>query len=61
MAPKAVKATKEILDTAEEQNKYDSDQLTDNFKGRLVVLNPEQSEIAKNLKIAKKGNYAIKA
>jgi len=61
MAPKAVKATKEILDTAEEQNKYDSDQLTDNFKGRLVVLNPEQSEIAKNLKITKKGNFAIKA
>jgi len=33
---------------------------TDSWKGRLIVFNPEQSEIAKKLKIQKKGNYAIK-
>ncbi len=60
MAAKVVKVTKEILETNEEQNKYDPDQLSDNFKGRLVIMNPEQSEIAKNLKITKKGTFAIK-
>ena len=31
------------------------------IKGRVVILSPESSEIAKNLKINKKGNYAIKS
>jgi RNA polymerase subunit RPABC4/transcription elongation factor Spt4 len=26
----------------------------------MIILNPEQSEIAKNLSIKQKGNYAIK-
>lgn len=30
------------------------------FKGKIVIINPEQSEIANNVKIKKKGNYAIK-
>jgi RNA polymerase subunit RPABC4/transcription elongation factor Spt4 len=59
MALKAVKATKELIES-DEQGKYDSDDLTETFKGRLIILNPEQSEIAKNVKITKKGTYAIK-
>ncbi|HVY01979.1 MAG TPA: DNA-directed RNA polymerase subunit E'' [Candidatus Nanoarchaeia archaeon] len=59
MALKAVKSTKELIES-EEQQKYDSDDLTENFKGKLIVLNPEQSEIAKNVKINKKGIFAIK-
>ena len=31
-----------------------------NYKGKVIVLNPEQSEIAKNLKIAEKGTYALR-
>jgi len=30
------------------------------FKGKVVILNPEKSEIARNLKKDKKGEYAIK-
>ena len=37
-----------------------SKESAENFKGKLTILNPENSEIAKNLKITKKGNYAIK-
>lgn len=59
MPLKAVKSTKEIIDY-EEQSKYDSDDLTDNFKGKMVIINPEQSEIAKNVKITKKGTFAVK-
>ena len=30
------------------------------FKGKVTILNPEQSEIAKNMKIKEKGVYAIR-
>ena len=37
-----------------------STESVDTFKGRINVLNPEESEIAKNLNIKKKGSFAIK-
>lgn len=40
--------------------KCGSEEAADTFKGKVVVLNPEQSEIAKNLKIKEKGEYAIR-
>ncbi|PIN92898.1 hypothetical protein COU61_01170 [Candidatus Pacearchaeota archaeon CG10_big_fil_rev_8_21_14_0_10_35_13] len=30
------------------------------FKGKVIIFDPENSEVAKNLKITKKGDYAIK-
>lgn len=38
-----------------------SENISDSFKGRVVILDSEESEIAKNLKIKDKGVYAIKA
>ena len=38
----------------------DSKESTESYKGRTVILNPEKSEIAKNLNIKVKGNFAIK-
>ena len=32
----------------------------DSFKGKIVVLNPEESEIAKELGIDKKGTFAAR-
>ena len=40
--------------------KCESKESTDSFKGRVVVLNPEKSEIANKLNIKSKGNFAIK-
>ena len=40
--------------------KCESGESTDNFKGRIVILNPEKSEIATKLGIKNKGNFAIK-
>jgi len=37
-----------------------SDEHTDAFKGRVMILNPENSEIASNLKLKGKGKFAIK-
>jgi len=34
--------------------------LTENWKGRVIVLEPENSEIAKKIGITKKGEYAIR-
>jgi len=35
-----------------------STEKVDNFKGRIAILNPEQSEIAKKLNLSKKGVFA---
>ena len=33
---------------------------SDNFKGKVEIINPEKSEIGKKLNVTKKGIYAIK-
>ena len=33
---------------------------TETWKGRVIIMNPEQSEVAKKMKIKDKGIYAIK-
>ena len=38
----------------------DSKEGTEGFKGRIVVVDAEKSEIAKELNIKEKGNFAIK-
>ena len=40
--------------------KCESKESSETLKGRIVVLNPETSEIAKNLNLKNKGNFAIK-
>ena len=40
--------------------KCGSDEHSDSFKGRIVILKPEESEVAKNLKFMEKGTYAAK-
>jgi len=37
-----------------------SKEFTDSFKGKTIILNPENSEVAKKLNIKEKGTYAIK-
>lgn len=34
--------------------------LTESWKGRIIILNPETSELAKKMGITKKGEYAIR-
>ena len=40
--------------------KCGSEEGRDTFKGKIIVLNSEQSEIAKKLNIKEKGEYAIR-
>jgi len=38
----------------------DSKESTESYKGRIAVINPDKSEIAKELNLKSKGNFAIK-
>ncbi len=57
--PKACKVCKTIHEV-EKCPQCESRESTEGFKGRIVVLDPEKSEIAKKIEINKKGNFAIK-
>lgn len=37
-----------------------SKEFSDSFKGRIVVINSEKSEVAPKLELKEKGNFAIK-
>ena len=37
-----------------------SNETVSDFKGRVIIFNSEESEIAKNLGVKQKGEYAIK-
>jgi len=38
----------------------DRRETSDSFKGKVEIVNPEKSEIGKQLKVIKKGLYAIR-
>jgi len=57
--PRACKICKTIHEE-EKCPKCDSKEHTEGFKGRIVVINPEKSEIAQKLNLKEKGNFAIK-
>lgn len=56
---KACKKCKTIYE-GEKCPSCESTEFVDGFKGRVVVIKPEESEIAKKVGIIKSGNYAIK-
>ena len=37
-----------------------SKDFSENFKGKVEIMEPDKSEIAKQLKVTKKGTYAIR-
>jgi DNA-directed RNA polymerase subunit E" len=60
MTTKACKICNKIYETGDKCPACGAKESTDSFKGRIVVKDPEKSEIAKKLKIKGKGNYTIK-
>ena len=58
--PKACKICNRIYEEGDKCPSCEAKESTDSFKGRIIVLNPEKSEIAKKLNIKNKGNFAIK-
>lgn len=40
--------------------KCESEEYSDTFKGKVVIFDPKESEIAKNMKLNDKGEFAVK-
>lgn len=57
---KACRLCSTIFESGEKCPKCGSKEYTDSFKGRMVLLNPEKSEIAGKLNLKEKGNFAVK-
>lgn len=58
--PKACKLCNIIVEEGDKCPSCGSKELTETFKGRAVILNPEKSEVAKKLSLKQGGNFAIK-
>ena len=58
--PKACKLCNTMVEEGDKCPNCGSKEITENFKGRAVILNPEKSEVAKKLNLKQSGNYAIK-
>jgi len=59
--PKACKLCKIIVEEGDKCPNCGSKEITESFKGRIVVMNPEKSELAQKLNLKEKGNFAIKS
>ena len=59
-AQKACKQCKFLIESGTKCPRCGSEEIADNSKGKVAIIKPEESEVAKNLKIKNKGNYAIK-
>jgi len=57
---RACKKCKFFSDTVQICPVCGGNQFTESWKGKVFIFKPEESEIAKNMKITKKGSYAIK-
>ena len=57
---KACKICNKIYEEGNKCPNCGSKEFTESFKGRVVIINPEKSEIAQKLNIKCKGDYAIK-
>lgn len=58
---KACKECKTIVESGAKCPSCGSENISENAKGKIIIINPEQSEIAQKLKIKSKGTYSIKA
>ncbi len=57
---RACKHCKAIFEGAGKCPQCGGEDNTETFKGKIVIVNADNSEIAKNLKYTKKGSYAVK-
>lgn len=57
---KACKLCRTVYEGEDKCPNCDAKESTEGFKGRIVLFNPEESEIAQKIGLKSKGNFAIK-
>ncbi len=57
---KACKICKFIYEGEDKCPRCGSKESTPSFKGKIILLNPEKSEIAQKLNMKEKGSFALK-
>jgi len=57
---KACRICKAVYLEEDKCPKCGSKEFTESFKGRIIISNPEKSELAQQLEIKEKGEFAIK-
>lgn len=57
---KACRQCKMVVESGNKCPDCGSEDLADSFKGKILVTHPEKSTLAQNLKVNKKGLYALK-
>ena len=57
---KACKICKIIYEGGEKCPKCGSKEFTETFKGKIIITNPEKSEVGQKLNLKEKGTFAIK-
>lgn len=57
---RACKLCKTIYEGREKCPKCDSKEYTETIKGRMILIDPEKSEIAPKIGLKEKGEFAIK-
>ncbi|HKZ49921.1 MAG TPA: transcription elongation factor subunit Spt4 [Candidatus Nanoarchaeia archaeon] len=59
MGKQACKICKKIT-TKDKCDKHPEAKLVENWKGRVIIIDPANSELAKRMSITEKGEYAIR-
>ncbi|MEK6928071.1 MAG: transcription elongation factor subunit Spt4 [Nanoarchaeota archaeon] len=57
---KVCRQCKKIIESGNKCTDCGSEEVTDSFKGKILVIHPDKSTLAQNLKVNKKGMYALK-
>lgn len=57
---RACKKCRTIYTSGSKCPKCGAEESSDGFKGKVLIFNPQESEIAKNMKLNDKGEFAIK-
>jgi len=57
---KACKKCRFIYEDGDRCPKCGSNSSTENWRGKIEIVNPETSEIGKQLRLTEKGTYAVK-
>jgi RNA polymerase subunit RPABC4/transcription elongation factor Spt4 len=58
---RACKKCRFIFEEGEKCPRCSSNSFTENWKGKIEIIDPEKSEVSQQIKLSEKGTYTIKS